>query len=211
MLVEPNSLGEQPSEWKTVFASAAAWFGEVAAYADGRWDEPGLGEWTVRDLVGHTSRSLITTDEYLTDETTGDVDLLTAGAYYAAARSVDHTRVAQRGRDAGVALGEDPIGAVADLARRVPARVAAAAPEARLHTPFGSIVLGEYAVTRSFELTVHTCDLLRALGRPADPPADAARSALRLVAELTAANGRGGEALIALTGRTGLPEGFTAL
>ena len=172
---------------------------------------PGLGEWTVRDLVGHTSRSLITIEEYLTDETTGDVDLPTAEAYYAAARDVDHARVAERGRDAGAALGDDPIGSVADLARRVPALVAAAAHEARLHTPFGSIVLAEYAVTRTFELMVHTCDLLRALGRPADPPVDAARSALRLVAELTAANGRAGEALLALTGRTGLPEGFTAL
>ena len=59
-----------------------------------------------------------------------------------------------------------------------------------MRTPFGTIVVAEYAVTRSFELTVHTCDLLRALGRPAEPPLAAARSALRLLADITASGDR---------------------
>lgn len=56
------------SEWsdtRRVFADAAAWFVDVAAQVGGRWDEPGLGEWDVRALVGHTSRSLLTVEAYL--------------------------------------------------------------------------------------------------------------------------------------------------
>ncbi len=204
-------MGEKPDEWKTTFASAAGWFVDVAAYAVDGLDQPGLGEWSVRDLIGHTSRSLITVEDYLTDETGGDVDLDTAVAYYAVTRNVDPAAVAERGRAASAALGDDPVGFVTGLVDRVPARVEAAPPDARLQTPFGSILLAEYAITRTFELTVHTCDLLRALGRPADPPLDAARSALRLVAELTARNVQAADVLLALTGRGGLPEGFSAL
>jgi hypothetical protein len=40
---------------------------------------------------------------------------------------------------------------------------------------------------------------------------DAARSALHLLAELTARDARAADVLLALTGRTALPEGFTAL
>ena len=30
-----------------------------------RWERPGLGEWDIRALVGHTSRSLLTVEIYL--------------------------------------------------------------------------------------------------------------------------------------------------
>jgi uncharacterized protein (TIGR03083 family) len=209
--MDTNSLGERPAEWRAALASAAAWFAEVTPYAVDRLDEPGLGEWTVRDLVGHTSRSLITIDEYLTDDAALEVDLPTAASYFAAVHDVDHAAVAERGRAAGAALGDDPVAFVAELVRRVPPRVAAAPDDARVRSPFGTMLVAEYAVTRTFELTVHTCDLLRALARPGRPPADAARSALRLLADVTAQGDRAADVLLALTGRTALPEGFTAL
>ena len=209
--MDVNSLGEKPGEWKATFAAAAGWFAEVVPYAVDDLDQPGLGEWTVRDLVGHTSRSLITVEDYLTDETGGGVDLDTAVAYYAVTRDVDPAVVAERGRAASAALGDDPVGFVTGLVDRVLALVDAAPPDARLHTPFGSILLAEYAITRTFELTVHTSDLLRALGRQPDPPLDAARSALHLVAELTARSIQAADVLLALTGRSALPEGFSAL
>ena len=207
-----NSVGERPADWRSTFGSAAGWFAEVAPHAVERLDQPGLGEWTVRDLVGHTTRSMITVEDYLTDDTTGPVDVPTAAAYFAAVHDVvDHVAVAERGRAAGVALGDDPVGFVEELVRRVPPLVARAPAEARIRSPFGTMLLAEYVVTRTFELTVHTCDLLRALDRPAEPPQDAARSALRLLADLTAQGGRSAELLLALTGRTALPDGFSAL
>lgn len=47
------------------FDSAARRFLEVSACATGHYDAPGLGEWSVRDLLGHTSRSLSTVETYL--------------------------------------------------------------------------------------------------------------------------------------------------
>lgn len=45
--------------------SAARRFLEVAASATGHDDGPGLGERSVRDLLGHTSRSPSTVETYL--------------------------------------------------------------------------------------------------------------------------------------------------
>jgi len=48
---------------------------------DDAWDGPGLGEWTVRDLVGHTSRSLVTVIDYLARPVDEEV-VLSASAYF---------------------------------------------------------------------------------------------------------------------------------
>ena len=39
----------------------------AAAVPAGGWAENGLGDWTIRDLVGHTGRALSTVSEYATD------------------------------------------------------------------------------------------------------------------------------------------------
>src|SRR3954453_13442881 len=50
---------------RRAFADAAEWFVRTAALVGDRWQRPGLGEWDVRALVGHTSRSLLTVEMYL--------------------------------------------------------------------------------------------------------------------------------------------------
>jgi hypothetical protein len=52
-------------EARRAFTDAAGWFVRTATLVGDRWDRPGLGEWDVRALVGHTSRSLITVELYL--------------------------------------------------------------------------------------------------------------------------------------------------
>jgi hypothetical protein len=47
------------------FEAAALWFVTTAAEVGDRWEKPGLGEWDVRSLVGHTSRSFVTVEAYL--------------------------------------------------------------------------------------------------------------------------------------------------
>ena len=77
------------------------------------WDGPGLGEWDLRALVGHTSRSLITVVEYLRRPATA-AEVATPEAYYAeVARLIgaDPSAVVERGRAAGAALGDDPAAA----------------------------------------------------------------------------------------------------
>jgi hypothetical protein len=139
--------------------------------------------------------------------------------------------VAQRGRDAGAALGDDPAGAVAEIAARVVPVVRACDGTELLTTIAGGMRLADYLPTRTFELVVHTADLATAIGPPAEmsvgasgevpggtpsdapggvPPA-AARQALDLVAELAVADGRAVPLLLAATGRTALPAGFSVL
>ncbi len=196
---------------RRVFAEAAAWFVATAALVDGRWDAPGLGEWDVRALVGHTSRSLLTVESYLAVPA-ASAELDSPTAYYRATRAIAAgPGVAERGRAAGTALGEDPASAVAAIAARVVPMLDTKHGEELLTTAGGGMRLSDYLPTRSFELTVHTLDLAAALGLPGTPPAEPATEALRLVADLAVADGRAGALLLAATGRDGLPAGFSVL
>ena len=93
-----------PLDERAAFQRAAAWFRSTVDRVGDRWDQPGLGEWTVRDLVGHTSRSLVTVETYL-DAEPGEVTVGSAVAYYVAVRQASSgPAVAERGRQAGAAL-----------------------------------------------------------------------------------------------------------
>jgi hypothetical protein len=50
---------------RRAFTDAAMWFVDTVALVGDRWNEPGLGVWDIRALVGHTSRSLLTVESYL--------------------------------------------------------------------------------------------------------------------------------------------------
>ncbi|MEV2276864.1 maleylpyruvate isomerase N-terminal domain-containing protein [Nocardiopsis sp. NPDC049922] len=200
-----NTLKETSAEWRANHAAAARWYQSVTVRAADHLDAPGLGEWSVRDLVGHTSRALSTVASYL--GATGAVEVASAADYLRAGSTADPAAIAERGRAAGVELGVDPAGAVADLVDRVLSRIDEAPDDALVGTPFGVMTLAEYLPTRTFELVVHTCDLAAALGERPVPPAPAARSALHLAGAL--ASDRLGEVLLALTGRAPLPVGFS--
>ncbi|RBY80679.1 hypothetical protein DQ238_08550 [Geodermatophilus sp. TF02-6] len=195
---------------REAFTRAAGWFVETTAGAAGRWDEPALGEWTVRDLVGHTGRALSTVQRYL-GEPVDTVEVRSPVEYFRRVRVLgDPAEVARRGREAGTALGADPAGAVARLAGEVTTLVDGADPDALAATPAGGMRLADYLPTRTFELTVHTCDLAAALGRPLDVPEAAAAESLSLIGSLAVQGARAGALLRGATGR-GLPSGFTVL
>lgn len=195
---------------RAAFRSAGEWFRQVVGEVGDRWDRPGLGEWTVRDLVGHTSRALITVATYL-DAEPGPVVVESTRAYFLAApqSGTAAAAVAERGREAGRALGDDPVAAVADLQERVQAKVASAPDDAFVATVAGGMRLIDYLPTRTFELVVHTADLTSALGIAAAPPSVAAASALRLAADLALERESAVDVLLALTGRRPLPDGFS--
>jgi len=201
-------------EWaasKQAFGDAAMWFVEMTARVDDRWDLPGLGEWSVRDLVGHTSRSLLTVETYLS-KPAESVDIDSAAGYFAATREIAAgPGVAARGRQAGAALGDDPPGEVARIAARVLGLVGSRTGGEVVATIAGGMRLSDYLPTRTFELAVHTCDLAAALDEPLDVPRSAAGQALCLVATLAVDDRRAGPLLLAATGRTALPEGFSVL
>ncbi len=200
--------------WPTsqqAFADAAEWFVATTAVVDGRWDAPGLGEWDVRSLVGHTSRSLLTVETYL-GRPAEVVEVESAVGYYEATRALAAgPGVAERGREAGAALGADPAAAVAAIAARVLPVVAACDGTELVTTIAGGMRLRDYLPTRTFELVVHTADLAAAIGVPSEPPAVPAAQALELLARLAVTKDLAGPLLRAATGREGLPPGFTVL
>ena len=69
---------------REAFGEAARAFAElVRSIPPESWDGPGLGEWSVRDLVGHTSRALITVETYLQQPAETE-DVATPAGYLAA-------------------------------------------------------------------------------------------------------------------------------
>lgn len=199
----------------TVFASAAAAFARlVRAVPETAWDGPGLGEWDLRALVGHTSRSLITVSDYLrTPADTVDVD--DAVAYYVWVRefmgSAGAEAIDERGRQAGRALGTDPAATVDGLVARALADVDAAGdPAIRVIGGLG-IRLSDYLQTRVFELVVHGMDIARATGLDADLPIEAVEQAGVLATRVAVRLGHGETVLAALTGRTNLPPGYSVV
>jgi hypothetical protein len=196
------------------FGAAARAFTEVLArVGDDRWALPGLGAWTVRDLAGRTSRALLTVQSYLDPATTTEQPSLPdAEAYFAAGAHTDPAAIADRGRQAGLALGHDPAATVADIAERVLALVDGAADAALVRTPINTVTLIGYLPTRTFELVVHTLDLAAAVGVRVPGRLDGpTASCLGLVARLAVARGHGPDVLLALTGRRPLPAGFSVL
>lgn len=196
---------------RTAFADAAGWFVGTAAFVGDRWDRPGLGEWDVRALTGHTSRSLVTVETYLAHPAPA-ADISSPAGYFRATRAAAaDAAVAARGREAGTALGSDPAAAVAQIAARVLALVDTCDGTELVTTIAGGMRLGDYLPTRTFELAVHTADLATVLGVPPDVPATAAAQALTIVTDLAVADGLAGPLLLAATGRPGLPAGFSVL
>lgn len=198
-------------ESRRAFADAAGWFVEVVGRVDGRWLRPGLGEWDIRALAGHTSRSLLTVEAYLARPAAA-VEVDSAVHYFrATSAAAAGSAVAARGRDAGAALGADPAAAVAEIAARVVLLIDSQSGAELVTTIAGGMRLEDYLPTRTFELVVHTADLAAALGIPADVPVTAAAQSLGMVAELAVARGLAAPLLLAATGRRGLPPGFTVL
>jgi uncharacterized protein (TIGR03083 family) len=196
---------------RRAFTDATRWFVRTVALVGDRWNRPGLGEWDIRALVGHTSRSLLTVETYLTRPALA-IEVASAADYFRATRvAAADPAVAARGREAGTALGTDPSATVAEIAARVLPLIDRRDGTELITTIAGGMRLGDYLPTRTFELSVHTADLATALGVPPDVPATAAVQALHVVADLAVADGLAGTLLLTATGRPSLPAGFSVL
>ena len=199
----------------TTFESAARSFaGLVRRIPDDAWDGPGLGDWDLRALVGHASRSLITVSTYLQTSAERE-DVATPQEYYAWV--ADYTSnagaeaIVERGRQAGRDLGADPVGAVDELVERVMGELETAGdPLIEVIGGLG-IRLHTYLPTRVFELAVHGLDIARATGLSFELPADVLDVATVLAARIGVETGRGDTLLMSLTGRETLPPGFSVV
>jgi len=178
------------------------------------WDGPGLGEWGLRSLVGHASRSLITVSTYL--KTTAErEDVTSPEDYYAQIRgyasNLGAADIVERGRQAGRDLGDDQAATIDALVSQVVGELADAGDP--LISVIGGlgIRLSNYLPTRTFELAVHGLDIARAVGISFAPPPDVLEDATVLAARIAAVEGHGEAVLLALTGRSGLPPSFSVV
>jgi len=196
------------------FESAANSYADlVSTIPRSALDGPGLGEWDLRSLVGHTSRSLTTVTTYLA-RPADQVEMASTAAYYSwtvQQIGADPAGVAERGRQAGIALGDDPSTAVRGLLNDAITAVREVSGDPVIETIAGGMRLRDYLPTRTFELVVHTLDIAAALGREVSTPADALSQSLQLAVELALAKDDGQALLLALTGRKPLPENYSVL
>ncbi len=209
------SLSPETAGAVATFASAAHSFAALVhdIPAD-RWDGPGLGEWDLRALVGHASRSLITVSTYLAHAAERE-DVTSPQDYYAQIREyaskLGAADIIERGRHAGRDLGDDPSATIDGLVQRVLSELATAGNPLIAVIGGLGIRLHAYLPTRTFELVVHGLDIARAVDISFPMPADVLEEATALAAEIAVAEGHGETVLLALTGRAGLPASFSVV
>ena len=182
---------------REAFEQAVPFFVEaVDRIRPDEWETLALGVWNVRDLVGHTSRAMLTVEQYAT-----------VGADRTGFGTADD--IAERGREAGRALGDDPAGAVREIAARVLGLVKGLSDDHPMRTPAGERPLVRYLRSRVTELTIHTVDLADALGLEARAPEECWRVTLYGLADMAVRGGTAKEVVFALTGRSALDDGFS--
>lgn len=199
-----------PAAVRAAFHQAATSFlTALRAVGPEQWDRAGaLGDWSVRELAAHTLRAFITVDGYLAAEPSTDRILADATEYYQVALADPdvHRGVLHRARQAGRQLF-DPVGEAEATVEQVLALVAATADDEPVNTFAGQITLIEYLATRVVEAGVHTLDLQRATGQPAELHPDTSRVVLDVLVQLASPV----TLILALTGRAPLPHGYNAL
>ena len=175
------------------------------------WDKPGLGAWTIRELVAHTLRVIEGTTAYAGEST--PVDTARAADYYIRAMSTPrvHEQIAERAREGAALLGGDPAQAARTVANRTLAALDALDDAAAMTTPFGTLRLVDYLPARILEIVVHTLDIGHAAEVPVEPSPDALTVTLALLGELAVKRGEGIALALALSGRRSLPDGFNVL
>ena len=75
----------------------------------------------------------------------------------------------------------------------------------------GGMRLIDYLPTRTFELIIHTMDLIKALGVESSPPRRGMETTLQMIGQLALNRGYAQDLILSSTGRDGLARGFTVL
>jgi len=198
---------------RDTYLEAGEYFASVVDQVDiDGWDEPALGEWCVRDLAGHTYRAFTTVLSY--SAAPGDkVEIERPVDYFlkVAGGSVDHKRVAELGRAAGLEIIDDPRMMVRGFAMYVKNKLDELGDDHIMDTIVGGMRLIDYLPTRTFELIIHTMDLAKAVGVDSKPPEKGMTATLEILGQIALYRGQASDLVLAATGRRGLPTGFSVL
>jgi hypothetical protein len=181
------------------YAAASDFFVEVVgAVPATRYAEPWSDDWRILDLIGHGNRAHTLVVEYL------EHPMETMPPGY-----LEPSAIAERGRQAVAALGDDPAATVWDCAQRTRATIAEVRDDAVVGTPFGTMPLCDYLPSRCAELVLHGLDLARAVGIDMTPDDHALRGCLGFIVDRAVTRGDGSLVARALSGRAALPPGFS--
>ncbi|HET6478596.1 MAG TPA: maleylpyruvate isomerase N-terminal domain-containing protein [Actinoplanes sp.] len=226
-------------DFRRTYRSAAVAFVDLVSRVPAtRLDGPGLGEWTLRELIGHTvgaglervpavlgsaapsSATSVLSPSSLPGATAArppsvPVDVETPEGYFAFVRDVPAevyaAAVVASGEDARRRAASGSFDAVGDLAGRATQALAAVADDDVVSTPVGGMRVRDWLPTRTFELVVHGSDVAAAAGIPVGFDPAAVSEATLLAARIAVALGEGSIVLSALTGRSSLPGKFSVI
>ena len=206
-------------DFRRTYRAAAVSFADLVSRVPAeRWDDPGLGDWSLRELVGHTVSSALRQVPPVLATSGGTVTLPAPEDYWAFARSAPPELYAAAtaassadARETGAWLGADAATRVSELAGQATAALAAARDDDVVTTPAGGMRVRDWLPTRTFELVVHGTDVAAAARLPFAVPPEVVAETVVLAARIAAAVGDGELVLRALTGRAALPETFSVV
>jgi uncharacterized protein (TIGR03083 family) len=164
------------------------------------WESPGLGSWTVRQLVAHGNRAHTTLIDYVTHPQAPEP----ATSSYFTAEAIEARAV-----EAVAALGDDPARAVADFSAEAVALVGRSPADTPVGGPAGTVTLADYLPSRTAELTLHGMDVLAAIDMDEPAPSAALSGTLDFVVRHATRKGVADQLLRAATGRGSLPPDFS--
>ena len=197
---------------REAYLESAEFFAKLVDGVDiDAWENHAMGQWTVRDLAGHTYRSISTVVGY-SEKPAPQVDVDSSVQWILNVRqNVNPDRVAELGRSAGLEIMDNPQMMVRGFLNMARDRVNDLDEDFILATPQGGMRLIDYLQLRTMELVIHGRDLADALGVDAEPPASGVQVALQVLTGVAVAEGRGPALANALTGRSSLPPNYNLL
>jgi hypothetical protein len=199
---------------RDAFAAATNLFEDtVRAIDDKQLIQPGLGQWTVLELLAHTCRAFLTIEQTLNAVDAQAPLLADTVTYFRAALDQNpaiHAQIAARAAETVPALGAQPLTGALDIASRGRALVDATPDDAPVAHFTGRMRFIDYLPSRIVELVLHTLDLQQATRQPLRADPGALAITLSIVTAL--ADRADPIALVlAVTGRADLPHGFNIL
>ena len=194
---------------RAAFFESAEFFASVVERVDDDgWEKPGLGEWSVRELAGHTYRSIANVLSFTAELADAVVIDSPVTHFVVGFDRGDPKLVAERGRAASLEIKDDPLPTVRASINLVRSKLDELEDSAILTTPNGGMRLEDYLATRILELTIHTLDLAKAIGVEAEPPASSMKVTLDILSGIAVQRGVALSLVLAAAGRASLPSGF---